>query len=162
MASRLFAGADPQVWWKSFDLGVTAAKSQEAVLTWTVNQIFRASEDYTWVGIYMLEKAGTHLTLHPHYIGRPTDHTRIPVDTGICGAAVREENTLIIDDVKSDPRYLSCSIETRSEIVTPIWNMDTIVGEIDIDSDKPAAFDAKDREFLERIARLIGLRLNRV
>jgi len=57
-----------------------------------------------------------------------------------------------VDDVNADPRYLACFPSTRSEIVVPIVNEGTVVGEIDIDSDRPAALGDDDREFLERIA----------
>jgi len=62
----------------------------------------------------------------------------------------------VVDDVDSDPRYLSCSIETKSEIVAPIRAHGVIVGEIDIDSHTAAAFGQDDREFVERCAEKIG------
>ena len=74
------------------------------------------------------------------YLGKPSPHTRIPLNRGICGAAASEKATIIVDDVNSDPRYLACSIETKSEIVVPILRGEQVFGEIDIDSDRPAAF----------------------
>ena len=64
--------------------------------------------------------------------------------------------TIIVDDVNSDPRYLACSLETKSEIVVPIMRGAEVLGEIDIDSDQPAAFKAADRELLERVAAAIA------
>jgi GAF domain-containing protein len=81
---------------------------------------------------------------------------RIPVNQGICGAAVAQNDTVIVDDVNSDPRYLACSLETRSEIVVPIRVHGAVVGEIDIDSHEFAAFSARDKEFLERCAVVVG------
>jgi L-methionine (R)-S-oxide reductase len=69
---------------------------------------------------------------------------------------VARGETVIVDDVSADPRYLSCSIETKSEIVVPIRVRDEIVGEIDIDSHDLSAFGPDDRTFLEECARLIG------
>ncbi len=63
---------------------------------------------------------------------------------------------MIVDDVSADPRYLSCSIETTSEIVVPIRVRDKVVGEIDIDSHDLSAFGPDDRTFLEECARLIS------
>jgi L-methionine (R)-S-oxide reductase len=80
------------------------------------------------------------------------------VDQGICGAAAREGQTVIVDDVNSDPRYLACSIETMSEIVAPIWVNGRVEGEIDIDSDRPAAFQDSDRKLVEFAAGLLGAR----
>ena len=90
--------------------------------------------------------------------GRPTDHTRIPVGQGICGRAAREKQTVLVDDVNADPAYLACSLETKSEIVVPVMRGTEVLGEIDIDSDVPAAFTEADREFLERLAFLIAAR----
>ena len=104
---------------------------------------------YTWVGIYLLE--GNELVLGP-FLGKPSPHTRIPVGSGICGAAASEKDTIVVDDVNADPRYLACSIETQSEIVVPIMRGAEVLGEIDIDSDQPAAFKADDRTLLERVA----------
>lgn len=111
---------------------------------------------YTWVGIYLME--GDELVLGP-YLGAPSPHTRIPLNRGICGAAAREKMTIIVDDVNADPRYLACSIETRSEIVVPIMRGDTVFGEIDIDSDKTAAFGDNDKVLLQTIARALATRI---
>src|SRR6187401_1448813 len=111
---------------------------------------------YTWVGIYLLE--GTELVLGP-YRGKPSPHTRIPLGRRICGAAATEKATIIVDDVNADPRYLACSIETRSEIVVPIMRGDTVLGEIDVDSDGVAAFGQKDRELLETLARALAAKI---
>ena len=76
-----------------------------------------SAEHYHWVGVYLLE--GDTLVLHTQ-VGAPTPHVRIPVSQGLCGAAVRERRTIVVDDVREDPRYLACSLATRSEIVVPI------------------------------------------
>ena len=112
--------------------------------------------DYTWVGIYLLER--DELVLGP-FLGKPSPHTRIPLGQGICGAAATAKATIIVDDVNADPRYLACSIETRSEIVVPIMQGERVLGEIDIDSDRRAVFGAADRELLESVAALLAPRL---
>jgi GAF domain-containing protein len=108
---------------------------------------------YTWVGIYRLDR--NELVLGP-FRGKPSPHTRIPLGRGICGAAAAEKSTIVVDDVNADPRYLACSLETRAEIVVPIMAGPDVVGEIDIDSDTPAAFGAADRELLEQVAALLS------
>ena len=113
---------------------------------------------YTWVGIYLLD--GDELVLGP-FVGKPSPHTRIPLGRGICGAAATEKATIIVDDVNADPRYLACSIETRSEIVVPILTKGDVLGEIDIDSDRPAAFGEGDRVLLEKVAALLAPRLRK-
>jgi GAF domain-containing protein len=111
---------------------------------------------YTWVGIYRLE--GDALVLGP-FLGKPSPHTRIPLGRGICGAAAAERQTIVVDDVHTDPRYLACSLDTKSEIVVPIMRGDVVLGEIDIDSDRPAAFGAEDRALLEPLAAALAARL---
>lgn len=113
----------------------------------------RERKHYNWVGFYFLE--GKELVLGP-YVGPPSPHVRIPVDKGICGAAVREGKTVIVPDVASDPRYLACSLETKSEIVVPIEADGHILGEIDIDSHQPNAFTADDHALLEQVARRLA------
>lgn len=108
---------------------------------------------YSWVGIYLLE--GDELVLGP-YLGKPSPHTRIPLNRGICGAAASQQQTIIVDDVNADPRYLACSIETRSEIVVPIMREGRVLGEIDIDSDELAAFGPDDRTLVESAAALVA------
>ena len=111
-------------------------------------------DHYSWIGIYLVE--GDELVLGPWKGPEATEHTRIPVGEGICGAAAASGQTEVVDDVNADPRYLACFPSTRSEIVVPIAFQGRVVGEIDIDSDRPAAFDEDDRAFLERVALLIS------
>ena len=113
----------------------------------------RARRHYHWVGIYFLD--GKELVLGP-YVGAPSPHTRIPVDKGICGAAVREGRTVNVPDVNADPRYLACSLDTKSEIVVPLQADGRILGEIDIDSHTPNAFTPDDRALLEEVARRLA------
>jgi L-methionine (R)-S-oxide reductase len=109
---------------------------------------------YSWVGIYLIE--GGDLVLGPWKGPQATEHVRIPIGEGICGAAAATGRTEVVDDVNADARYLACFPSTRSEIVVPISYESRVVGEIDIDSDAPDAFGEADRAFLERVALLIS------
>ena len=111
--------------------------------------------DYNWVGIYLLE--GNELVLGP-FVGKPSPHPD-PARPRHLGAAAAEKATIIVDDVNADPRYLACSIETRSEIVVPILLDGEVLGEIDIDSDRHAAFGQPDQALLESVAALLAPRL---
>jgi GAF domain-containing protein len=111
---------------------------------------------FDWVGFYLLSRTEPNMLELGPFVGAPTPHTRIPVDQGICGAAVSAEKTIIVDDVASDPRYLACSIETKSEIVVPIFVRGKVVGELDLDSHTPAAFTPEHRAILEECAALVG------
>ncbi len=113
-------------------------------------------DGYDWVGFYMVDPADENMLVLGPFVGAPTEHTRIPVSEGICGAAVAQQQTVVVDDVHADPRYISCSIETKSEIVAPIYVRGKIVGEIDIDSHEPARFTPQDRVFVEECAAIAG------
>jgi L-methionine (R)-S-oxide reductase len=114
---------------------------------------------YNWVGFYMLEKSKPPVLALGPFQGAMTPHTRIPLNQGICGAAASTGKTIVVDDVRSDPRYLACSLETKSEIVVPVFANHEVAGELDIDSHFPAAFGQEDRELVEYCASLVGKHL---
>lgn len=118
---------------------------------------------YNWVGFYMLEEqpGGEPMLVLGPFVGAMTPHVRIPLDQGICGAAAASGRTVVVDDVNSDPRYLACSIETKSEIVAPIFVNGSVVGELDIDSHFAAAFGAEDRKLVEDCAAVVGKYMER-
>ena len=105
---------------------------------------------FGWVGVYRLD--GRELALEAYAGPAATEHTRIPLERGLCGRAARDGVTVIVDDVRSSPEYLACFLSTRSEIVVPVRADGRVVGEIDIDSDRVAGFDATDRKLLEEVA----------
>jgi GAF domain-containing protein len=134
----------------------TTAPSLDALQKAIVAAIAAEFPHYNWTGFYMLDPADPQTLVLGAFVGEPTPHVRIPVSQGICGAAVASGETVVVDDVNADPRYLSCSIRTKSEIVVPIRAHGRVVGEIDIDSHTPAAFSAIDRSFLEQAALIVG------
>ena len=125
-------------------------------MTLAVGTLKKTMPDYSWVGVYLLD--GNELVLGP-YQGKPSPHTHIPLGRGICGAAAAEKATIIVDDVNADPRYLACSVDTKAEIVVPIMKGDDVLGEIDVDSDRRAAFGAADQKMLEAVAALLAERM---
>ena len=141
------------------DLNGLAAKatSADALMNSIVTLLHEKLTRYNWVGFYMLELHGdpNMLVLGP-FRGTMTPHTRIPLNQGICGAAAASGKTIVVDDVNSDPRYLACSLETKSEIVVPIFVNGKVVGELDIDSHFPSAFGLQDRKLCEHAAAILG------
>jgi GAF domain-containing protein len=117
---------------------------------------------YNWVGFYMLEP-GAHppMLVLDSYLGAMTPHTRIPLNQGICGAAASSGKTIVVDDVSKDPRYLACSLETKSEIVVPVFVNGIVGGELDIDSHFPAAFGAEDQALVQYCAEVVGKKLEK-
>jgi GAF domain-containing protein len=132
------------------------ASDLAALQTFIVEIIPNRLTHYSWTGFYMLDPEDAETLVLGPFRGAPTEHVRIPVSQGICGAAVALDDTVIVDDVRSDQRYLACSLETRSEIVVPIRANGRVVGEIDIDSHELAAFSERDKEFLEKCAVIVG------
>ena len=129
-------------------------EDSDDILRRVVDLLHDRFDGYSWIGIYFVE--GDELVLGPWRGPQATEHVRIPVGQGICGAAAASGRTEIVDDVNADDRYLSCFLSTRSEIVVPIVYDTLVVAEIDIDSDQPGAFGEDDREFLERVAAAIS------
>jgi L-methionine (R)-S-oxide reductase len=133
------------------------ASSLEALQKDIVEAIAARLPYCNWTGFYMLDPDDSRTLVLGPFVGEPTPHVRIPVTQGICGAAVASGETVIVDNVNADPRYLSCSIKTKSEIVVPVFAHEKVVGEIDIDSHNLAAFTCSDRIFLEVVAGIVGM-----
>lgn len=123
--------------------------SRQELLELVATRMRAAGSPYTGVYLYMLH--GDLLKLEA-FDGRPTDHTEIPVGTGICGQAVAEMRDLNIPDVGQADGYLACSIETKSELVVLIRRHDEILGQIDIDSDTLDGFDAAEEAAVREVA----------
>jgi L-methionine (R)-S-oxide reductase len=132
------------------------SSSLEDLMREVVQRLPQAVPKFNWVGFYMIDGDDPNMLVLGPYVGAPTPHPRIPLNQGICGAAAASGKTIVVDDVNADPRYLACSLETRSEIVAPVFTDGRVMGELDIDSSTPAAFTAEDRELVERCAALVG------
>jgi L-methionine (R)-S-oxide reductase len=132
-------------------------KNRDEAIKGVVEYLRRNHKHYSWVGVYLLE--GNELVLHSWSGKQATGHTRIPVGMGICGLAARTKETVIVEDVSKDPRYLECFADTKSEIVVPITREGKVLGEIDIDGEELGAFNDNDASYLgvvaERLARII-------
>ncbi|MET3037417.1 GAF domain-containing protein [Chryseobacterium sp. NRRL B-14859] len=103
---------------------------------------------FNWTGFYFKNGDKEELILGP-YVGAPTDHTIIPYGKGICGQVAVSNETFIVPDVNEESNYLSCSIDTKAEIVVPIFKDGKNIGQIDIDSHTVDPFTDEDRELLE-------------
>jgi L-methionine (R)-S-oxide reductase len=134
---------------------VDSHSTRDEILRYAVEILKQEREHYNWVGIYLVD--GETLVLH-NYIGKPTEHTRIPIGKGVCGAAVADGANQIVGDVTKLDNYLACSDETRAEIVVLIRRGLEILGQIDIDSDLENAFTKHDEALLSRVADLIARR----
>jgi GAF domain-containing protein len=119
------------------------------------NALHTKLEHYNWVGFYFMNNKTLRLTLGP-FAGEPTEHVSIPYGQGICGQVAESGETFLVDDVSAQSNYIACSISTKSEIVVPLFVNDTLVGQIDIDSEKPKAFTTGDELFLKDLNAIIA------
>lgn len=135
---------------------ISTANTETDVLQKAIELIDNLSDGFDWTGFYMMR--GDMLEVGP-YVGPETPHTKIELNSGICGAAASTQRSIIVDDVNADPRFLACSLTTKSEIVVPLMDGDICLGEIDIDSNQPAFFNDKVKDTLESVAEIVVARL---
>ena len=123
------------------------------LLASAAHAIRASGEPYTGVYLYMV--TGDQLVLEASS-GAPTEHTTIPVGSGLCGRAVAEGRDLNVADVGADPDYIACSVTTRSELICLIHQGDTIIGQIDVDSDTEDSFPPEEEAEVRKVADLLG------
>lgn len=110
--------------------------------------LFQMMPDLNWAGFYIMRSG--ELVLGP-FQGKPAC-VRIPVGKGVCGAAVAQGKSMLVEDVHAFPGHIACDAASRSELVVPLVGRDGVIGVIDLDSPSPARFDADDQAGIERIA----------
>jgi len=110
---------------------------------------------FDWVGFYIADQTKKELILGP-FVGEPTEHTRIAFGEGICGQAAAIKKPFVVQDVRKETNYLSCSVKVMSEIVFPLLKNGEVVGELDIDSHTLSPFTDRDNVLLSKICALIA------
>lgn len=120
-----------------------------ALLQLACDRLHAQGPPYTSVYAYMLH--GDTLALEA-FAGRPTEHARILVGQGVCGTAVASGTDQNVPDVAAVGNYLACNLETRSELVVLIRRGQTILGQLDIDSDVPAGFTDTHHRTVKAVA----------
>lgn len=133
-------------------IAMSDKETENEILKAAVRLIDAYSSGFNWTGVYMMRDG--FLEIGP-YVGPKTPHTKIELNSGICGAAATEKKSIVVDDVTVDSRFLTCSPATRSEIVVPLMDGDKCLGEIDIDSNQNSFFSNDDRLMLEEIAAML-------
>lgn len=118
-------------------------------------EMIRAACDYRWVGIYKVEKKDFVICAFTG--GERPAYPRFPITQGLCSTVLESGKTVVVGDVRKEPRYLPAFHTTRSEIIVPMITEDKeIVGMLDVESEKLNAFGTNDRQFLERAGGLIA------
>ena len=138
-----------------------SAPTAKSVMELICRRLHEKMTRYNWVGFYLVDPTDSGVLLIGPFVGSFTPNPRIPLNSGLCGAAARTGQTVVVHDVSKDPRYLACSLETKSEIVVPIFVANQVAGELDIDSHFPAAFGEEDQKLVQYCAEVVGQRLEK-
>jgi GAF domain-containing protein len=129
---------------------------REQLLALACERIRAWGSPFTSVYAYMLH--GDQLELEA-FAGRETEHTRIPVGTGVCGTAVATGEDQNVPDVTAVGNYLACNLDTKSELVVLIKRARTILGQLDVDSDVPAGFGEGHHAAVKSVADALAVLL---
>jgi L-methionine (R)-S-oxide reductase len=113
---------------------------------------------FSWVGFYLLQ-SNRELVVGP-FQGKPAC-VRIELGKGVCGAAAQRNETIVVEDVERFAGHIACDPMSRSEIVIPVQHAGAVVGVLDVDSESLANFDQTDRDYLEKVAALVGSKFRR-
>ena len=142
-----------------FELIALSANSARQLMQHISDRLHAELARYNWVGFYLTDPSDPNFLLLGPYSGTFTPHVRIPLNQGLCGAAATTGKTIVVNDVTTDPRYLSGSEHTKSEIIVPVSARGRVVAELDINSYFKNTWDAKERQFVEQCAALVARRM---
>jgi len=140
---------------QEFHKFASAAATAEVVMKHIVQRLHETKARYNWVGFYLVDPADAGILVVGPYAGSFSPNVRIPLNTGLCGAAATSGHTVVVDDVTQDPRYLAGSSMVISEIVVPIAVKGKLAGELDIESYFPGTFTRPEKEFVEACAAVV-------
>lgn len=141
---------------KRIDTILQSKKEVNEKLQQICQLLFDEVSHYNWVGFYFKNGDKNELKLGP-YVGAKTDHTTIPYGKGICGQVAESNETFVVQDVHEESNYLACSLETKAEIVVPIFKNEENIGQIDIDSHYKNSITEEDQKFLENLMLKIAI-----
>jgi L-methionine (R)-S-oxide reductase len=111
---------------------------------------------YNWVGFYLVDPSDPSYLVVGPFAGSFTPNARIPLHTGLCGAAATTGQVVVVPDVSKDPRYLAGSSLVKSEIVVPIYANKKLAAELDIESYFADTFTKAEQEFVEACATILA------
>jgi L-methionine (R)-S-oxide reductase len=132
-----------------------AAPRPEFLMERISQRLHEKMTKYNWVGFYLVDPVDSGFLVVGPFVGSFTPNARIPLNKGLCGAAAKSGEVVVVDDVQTDPRYLSGSTMVKSEIVVPII-VNRLVAELDIESYFPSTFNRSEQQFVEACAAVVG------
>jgi L-methionine (R)-S-oxide reductase len=141
---------------QEFQRFALTAPTAQSVMERIAQRLHEKMTRYNWVGFYLLDPEDPSVLLVGPFVGSFTPNARIPLNTGLCGAAASSRQIVIVDDVSKDPRYLSGSHMVKSEIVVHIFVKNKLAAELDIESYFVSTFTKSEGDFVEACARIVG------
>jgi len=132
------------------------APTAKSLMEYISQRLHESMTRYNWVGFYLVDLSDPGVLLVGPFVGSFTPNARIPLSTGLCGAAASSGKTVVVDDVSKDVRYLAGSSLVNSEIVVPIFVKNKLAAELDIESYFPGTFTKPEQDFVEACAAIVG------
>ncbi len=121
-------------------------------------EIVKRVIDYEMFGILLLDEERQELVLRKAVnFGPGTEKSRLAVSEGLCGAAVRSREPVLVGDVRGDPRYVGLVPETRSELVVPLVVKDRVIGVFDLESPQLDRFSEEHVKVLTPLASQVAI-----
>lgn len=141
---------------EEFSLHAQTAPNAEALMKHISQSLHDQAARYNWVGFYLVDKTDPGMLVVGPYVGSFSPNVRIPLNKGLCGAAASTGKTVVVNDVASDPRYLSGSDIVKANMVVPIFARKKLVAELDIESYFANTFSQAEQNFAESVAAIVG------
>jgi L-methionine (R)-S-oxide reductase len=133
----------------------TTAPTAHSLMEQMAKRLHQKMTRYNWTGFYLVDPADANYLIVGPFAGSFTPNARIPLDTGLCGAAATTGKVIVVQDVSADPRYLAGSSLVKSEIVVPIFVNKKLAAELDIESYFAETFTKSEQEFVEACANVL-------
>jgi GAF domain-containing protein len=141
---------------KELESFARTAPTTEALMERISKLLHEKLTRYNWVGFYLVDPVDSgYLVVGPH-AGSFAPNVRIPLTSGLCGAAATTGQVVVVQDVSKDPRYIAGSSMVKSEIVVPIFANKKFAGELDIESYFTDSFPKSEQEFVVACASLVA------
>lgn len=141
---------------REFQIFALMAPEVKSIMELITQRLHDQMTRYNWVGFYLVDPADPGILLVGPFVGSFTPNARIPLNTGLCGAAATSGQVVVVQDVTADPRYLPGSSLVKSEIVVPIFVKKNLAAELDVESYFADTFTKDEQEFVEACAKVVG------
>ncbi len=138
-----------------FEAHATSAEGVKPFMHYIATRLHEELARYNWVGFYFMEAPVFDALVLGPYVGSFAPLVRIPLNKGLCGAAATSQQTVCVNDVARDPRYIGGDM-VKSNMVVPIFARRRMVAELCIESYFTDTFNASEQKFAEACAALVG------